>query len=124
MNSMRPHSNRILAVLLSLLVALSPFQGAFAVVGTGSMPSQSHDMPLMQMGESVDMAGQPCGDAQDMDCCEQASAACMTHCLHFIAALSPENLDVAVSRNTHTASLQKNLLLTQPVSSLYRPPRA
>jgi hypothetical protein len=91
---MSKSARKLLLILLSLALAVSPLRGAWALPMTATADSESHcaqmqqDMnhadPVMGMNDGNTASGHPCNDDCNGNCCDSAC----TTCTHATPALS------------------------------------
>jgi hypothetical protein len=123
-------SEKLLAILLSVLLGLIPLQGAMA--GLASLLEQTSEVQQHQMGSHHDTGqGSTVDHGAMMDCenCNTHTESCgdkcsSGHCVSCLLAL-PAGFSFSVHHTSTSLVMQTHcLLVKQRISSLFRPPRA
>jgi hypothetical protein len=118
---MKSFSDKLLMLLLSIALGLSPLQNIMASVS--DCMSSSHSMhQQMKMSGKVMQHDMSQTETKD-DCCKQ-NACDMTHCANaFIAIFVSNPINEVVYTVASLSSIPTNSLIPLHTSSLYRPPK-
>ena len=125
---MHRFSEKLLAVLLSVLLGLIPLQGAMA--GVYSQQDEDVHQHMMDSNHSNSMVIMEDHTVR-MDCDEcnttilcNGNSCSSGHCISCILALLPEILIPTLQTSASIIIQSHTDLVHQPASSLFRPPRA
>jgi hypothetical protein len=123
---MRSPYAKVFAIILALLLGFSPLQATVAIVLDSPSKDTGTHQVMVQHGESHAMAHHPTshdGQQQGNNGCTGHDGT-SNHCVSCVVGLVPLlftlNATPAVSSNLRTSS---DGFVSQPATSLYRPPR-
>ena len=123
---MQSLSEKLLAVLLTLLLGLSPLQGAIAGIASSAQEGGLQQMADMQADHMVvnsDHAAHDCDQCNADDCCggHSCSSAQCASCV--LAVISVFSHPIKLSTTSEHPRVDDGFA-SQPSFSLFRPPKA
>ena len=119
---MSKRTHKLLMVLLSLALTVSPLRGAWALPMTATADSESHcaqmqqDMnhadPVMGMNDRDTDTGHPCNDDCNGSCCDDACTTCTpaTPALSYTALVTPGTYKVLLNNITSDAFPERTVI--------------